>query len=547
MFGYSTSHGAGNHMKKNKTIATDRSPSFLASNGPWLLLGACVVLLVVYLLQSPRPYDDDNIGRYFMAQAAEYNPAYFVDSWGRPLAILFFYLPAKFGYWVCAWTTLVLTIGTTVLTYLAARTSNREWSWLAIPLLVFQPLFFMTGWSLCTEPLAAFCLALGMYFFYREQSLLAALAWSLAPLARTELTLILPIFAIQFFLQKKYWPILVLGTGLVLYQIAGMVIKGDPLFLWTTAGSFGHGLYANGPFDHYFKRFIFIVGPIVFVLMLIQLVTDVRRLRLNIVNASVVLVFAMHVYFYWKGNVASIGFLRHFVAISPLMALYALNGFRTAFDNRPETEGDRRIWVTIAAAGAAVIVLSFYSFELVGHYFLSDQKEHVKFFITAGFTAIFLMHQYIRFRSSFFVHIAALYVLAMSAVYFLAKEKPWKLAPEHVAVRQFTDFYHERYKGQVDKTAVVHPWFHFFDDSNYYLLNMSEPNPVNAHYVKMRSENLDTLPVGSIVAWDSHYSWRLESNVQQDSILNDSRFKLVRQFVSTDRKFGMLVFEKIKM
>jgi hypothetical protein len=63
----------------------------------------------------------------------------------------------------------------------------------------------------------------------------------------------------------------------------------------------------------------------------------------------------------------------------------------------------------------------------------------------------------------------------------------------------------------------------------------------------MRSENLAALPVGSVVAWDSHYSWRLESNVQQDSILNDPRFKLVQQFVSTDRKFGMLVFEKIKM
>lgn len=534
-------------MKKNKSVVREQRPSFLITHGAWMLIAASALLLVVYLLLSPRPYDDDNIGRYFMAQAAAYHPAYFIDSWGRPLAILFFYLPAKFGYWVCSWTTLVLTIGTIVLTYLAAKESKREWAWLAVPLLAFQPLFFMTGWSLCTEPLAAFCLALGMYCFYRNMPMAAALAWSLAPLARTELTLILPIFAIQFFLKKRYWPILVLGTGLVLYQVAGMIIKGDPLFLWTTAGSFGHGLYANGPFDHYFKRFIFIVGPVVFVLLIVQLVTDLRRLRISILNTSIILVFVMHVYFYWKGNVASIGFLRHFVAISPLMALYALDGFGTTFDNRPETESDRRVWVMLATVGASVTVLSFYSFELIGHYFLSEQKEYVKFFIVAGFAGIFLIYQFVRFRSPGVVKMAAFYVFGMSTVYFLTKEKPWKLAPEHVAVRQFTDFYHETYKGRVDKTAVVHPWFHFFDDSNYYLLNMTEPNPVNEKYVKMRTENLDALPVGSVVAWDSHYSWRLESNVQQDSILNDPRFKLVQQFVSTDRRFGMLVFEKIKM
>ncbi len=533
-------------MKKTKKVvekplSSPQDPPF-GKYGVWFLLAGVAVILVYYIVHSPRPYDDDNIVRYFMAQAAPSNPWYFVNAWGRPLAILFFLGPSLLGYWYCATATLILTLGTITVTYLAAKQSGRDHAWLSVAFLSFQPLFLITGYSLCTEPLAAFCLALGLFFYYRGQHTGAALTWSLAPLARMELTLILPILAVQFLHQKKYVQIVLLGTGLALYQAAGMAITGDPLFLWTSAGSFGHGLYPNGPFDHYFKRFIFIVGPIIFSFIVVQLILDTRHRKLNIINTSLVLIFCLHVYFYWKGNVASIGFLRHFVAVSPMMALYALDGFNSAFDQQQKTEKDRRIWVTLALLFVALITLVYYSYELVGDYFVSDQKEHVKFLLVIGLVSFFSLFQFVKVRSTAFVRYAAIYALAGSAVYTLAKERPLALAPEHQAVKEFHAVFVSEYKGKVQKIMVTHPWFFFFDKSNDYLAHKPGWN-----YVSMRTENLDNLPVGSLVVWDSHYSWRLRNDVQQEAMLNDSRFSLLRQFVSTDRRFGILLFEKVKM
>jgi hypothetical protein len=533
-------------MKNTKKLAerpASRSQEVsLGRHGPWFLLVGLAVILIYYLLHSPKPYDDDNIGRYFMTQAAPSKPEFFVNAWGRPLAILFFLGPSYLGYWYCASATLLLTLGTITLTYLAAKRSGRNYAWLSIPFLGLQPLFLSTGFSLCTEPLAAFCLALGLFFHYRNQETGAALAWSLAPLARTELALLLPIFAFDLFRRKQYVHILLLGTGLVLYQIAGMVITHDPLFLWTTAGSFGHGLYPNGPFDHYFKRFIFIVGPIVFTFMMVQLVLDLRSRKISLINSSIVLIFCMHVYFYWKGNVASIGFLRHFVAISPLMALYALDGFNSAFDHRLDTDKVRRLWVTIALLFVVLVTLTYYSFDLVGDYFVSEQKEFLKFFLVGGAALVFGIFQFQKVRSLAFLQFILLYVVLGSAAYTLAKEKPLTLQPEHQTVREFYDVFVREYKKDAPKVMVSHSWFFFFDNANDYL-----PDAPGWKYVRMRTENLDSLPVGSLVVWDSHYSWRLTNNVQQEAMLNDKRFRMIRQFISTDRKFGILLFEKISM
>jgi len=509
----------------------------LTPNSILILCAGLSALIVYYMINSPRPYDDDNIGRYFMAQASWVKPEFFINSWGRPMAILFFVLPAQLGYWFCASATAFLTLGTMFFTYKAAQHVDKELSWMAIPLLVLQPIFLVTSYSLCSEPLAAFFFSWGISCYYEKKWIQAAVLLSLVPLGRTELTLLLPFFAAVYLKEKKYYQMLFLGLGLVLYQLAGMVMTGDALFLLTTAKSAGHGLYPNGPFDHYFKRFIFIVGPSIFALLVIGLLQDLRRKRYTILNTCLVFIFCTHVYFYWKGNVASIGFLRHFVAVAPLIALWAMEGLRDWLDPKDE----EKKWILIGLALAAVITLVFYSFDLIGDYFLSDNKDYFKFLLVLGMLLLFVLRQYVNLSGLFWGRLMLGFVVLSAALYIFIKEKPLQLAPEHQTVKTFHSYYVSQFKDKNPTLMVTHPWFQFFDDFNYYIRS-DEKN-----YPKMRKENLDSLPVGSLIAWDSHYSWRLESNVQQDDLTKDSRFKLLQQFVSPDRKFGILLFEKSKM
>lgn len=530
---------------KSRKMASTANPLNRADTGNFELSGRTIALLLAgfatvtayWMIQSPRPYDDDNIGRYFMAQAAMTKPEYFLNIWGRPLAIIFFLLPSQLGYWYCAAATALLSVGTCYFTYRAAQASGKSNAWLALIFVAFQPMFFITGYSLCTEPLAAFFLAVGLYYYYKKNWVVSALLLSLMPLGRTELVLILPIFAIAFFREKQYWPILLMGTGLALYQIAGMIATGDILYLLTVSKSgFGHGLYQNGPFEHYFQRFIFIVGPVLFVFILLQLIHDIQRRDVNVINISCLLIFGIHVYFYWKGNVASIGFLRHFVGIAPILALWALDGANTWFNDRVNRQTS-----LITLMAIAVLTLIYYSFDLIGDYFLSQQKDYLKFSIVLLLALLFVLQDYLNFTGRFFRKLMLISAAAGTVVYTFIKEPPLQLAPEHQTVKNFQKYFEENLKTQSPRTMIAHPWFFFFDDFNYYAKEYADGN-----YLEMRKEKMSELPVGGLVVWDTHYSWRLSSNVQQDDLTKNPDYKFIQQFVSTDRKFAIYVFEKIK-
>ena len=527
---------------RNSKIISD---SFeLSEKQVWVILGMVGAVLFYWLINSPRPYDDDSINRYFMAQAALAKPEFILNFWGRPLAILFFALPAQAGYWYCAALTAVLTIGTCYFIYKAAVAAGLQNAWLAIIFSVAQPFFFITGFSLCTEPLAAFFLAWGLFWFFRKNWTGSAIVLSMVPLARSELVLILPIFAWLLYKEKKYIAILLLGVGLMLYQAAGMIAAGDMLYLLTASKSFSHGLYANGPFDHYFQRFIFISGPIVFVFMLLQLSHDLKNKNITVVNFSVIIVFAAHVYMYWKGNVGHAGFLRHFVAVSPAMALMALQGFNHWFKSGHEKE---RMFNTIILIALTALILVYYSVELFGSFSVVNpatggaSPEYSKFLWALLVLFFFVLNQFLKIQGKESKLAMMTAVVIGSCWYTLSKEKPLQLAPEQQAVRNCYDYFNQNLKEKSPKTMVAHSWFFFYDNYNYYVVPQGE-----GAYAEMRKEKLSELPVGGIVLWDSHYSWRLSSDVQQDDLVKNPNFKLQQQFISSDRRFAMYVFEKIK-
>jgi Gpi18-like mannosyltransferase len=506
-----------------------------------LILAGITIFIFIYLYLSPRPYDDDNLGRYFMAQAAIDKPEYFFNMWGRPLAIIFFLLPSQLGYWFCAVATAMLSIGTCFFTYKAAYAAGFKNPWIGLIFVAFQPLFLITSYSLCAEPLAAFTLSLGLYHYYRNQDNASAMALSLMPLARTEMVVLLPIFALAYIKRKKYLPIILSGIGLLIFQIAGMIHTGDLFFLLTAVSGFGHGLYQNGPFSHYFERFIFIIGPVVFTFLLLKLIHDIRNKEISILNTGMILIFFLQVYFYWKGNVASIGFLRHFVSVSPIMALLALEGFNRWAESSQSIQKSK--WLNPAVIFVvSVMVLIYYAFDLIGDYFISNEKDYLKFIIILGILLFSVVKEVLEINWLFIKKLMFYFIIVITPIYVIIKEKPLQLAPEQQTVKQFQIYYNKNFKDKVPMTMVAHPWFFFFDDFNYFRYDYR-----SHHYMEMRSEKLDSLAVGSLIAWDSHYSWRLSQNVQLDQLKNDTaNFQYRNEFVSSDRKFAIYLFEKVK-
>ncbi len=526
-------------MKKKQQEKPATGLEEISEKSVFLILALLGAVLAYYIVNSPRPYDDDNIGRYFMAQTAFSQPSFFLDVWGRPLCILLFSLPAQIGYVACEIVTAVLSLFTVYWTYRAARAAGLRYAWTALFFVFFQPLFLSTSYSLCAEPIAAFFMALSLFFYYSNKTWQAALVLSFAPLARTELAILLPLFGLVFLKDKKFIAFLLLGTGLLVYQISGMIVKGDPLFLVTASQSFASA-YQNGPWDHYFLRYVFIVGPVVLTLMFLQFADEIRSRRINILSISTLLLFAFHVVMYWKGSGIVVGFLRHFVAIVPMVGLLALSGLNVFLQGEMQSRKSGIAAIVISCA----LTFFYWNFELVGDYYPSKEEEYSKFFIVFGIGILWALRHYLAFDGMRSKNVMVVMVVILCTIFTLSNAKPLKLAPEHQTVKNCYAYFKEHYKDRVPKFVWGHAWFPFFDDFNYYREDLYEAKG----YVKMRKENLKDLPLGSIVIWDSHYSWRLSSNVQlQEDLVSNPDFRPVQQFISPDQKFAIYVFEKIKV
>jgi len=59
-------------------------------------------------------------------------------------------------------------------------------------------------------------------------------------------------------------------------------------------------------------------------------------------------------------------------------------------------------------------------------------------------------------------------------------------------------------------------------------------------------KSLDESLKGTIVIWDSHYSYRPEykNDTKLEYLQNNPNYKLLNQFMSQDRRFAAFIFEK---
>ena len=85
-----------------------------------------------------------------------------------------------------------------------------------------------------------------------------------------------------------------------------------------------------------------------------------------------------------------------------------------------------------------------------------------------------------------------------------------------------------------------HTFIPFYNDKYY------RESPGN--FKRLISENLKNAGQGSIVIWDSHYSYRpkdMKNDVQLEVLKNNPGYKLLKNVNSSDGRFASFVFEKV--
>lgn len=529
--------------------ASKESPAPEPADGPsalpaLLLCAALGLLYAVYAYLSEGAFNDDDIARFFNTRGALGRPREFIDLWNRPGFVLVYVLPAQLGYWAVELTTVAITTLTAWFSYTAARAFGLRPAWLAAGLAGLMPFVLLLSFSALTEPLAACLLAAALTAWARGRLTLSAGLVALLPLARTELALLLGVWGLALLLRRHWRGLFLLPLGLFLWNAAGWYFTGRPL--WLLGAIFPENaprLYDAVELWHYPKGFIFIVGPVVFGLLLVGLVVECWRMfvelstswqRFLLIAGSFCLVSAAYIYlsaYSTTGQAA--GFLRHFVSLAPLMALLALRGFEVWL--RPK--GRHGVVALGVLALACWLCYRYLSVELVGSHFLGQEVEHAKLALVGGLTVILLARMLVptlaRGRQA--VTWLALLVLAGHASYATSHVDPIPLTEEQEMIRELADWYAA--SGLADRPTLCNQvWFHLFTGRDWL---DKEETPF------LKNASMAAAEPGTIAIWESHYGHRLHGDVSLDDLNEARAWRTLRAFSSPDGRRLAAVYEKL--
>lgn len=297
---------------------------------PFFFIGIYLLAEFVWYMLTDSPWDDDCVTRFYKTKQAIADPSSFLSRWTRPLFVILYFIPFQISKHFI----LLMPIYTAISVYFLYRACLKiklPNTWLVVPFVLFQAYFYGTTRSSLAEPLAAIIICFGFYFLVEKKWLWFALIGGLLPLARLELSLLLIPWGLLMLKEKQWKYLLLLGLPTLLWNFGGTLLNGDPLWLYTeTFGTdSGENRYGNTTFQHYFLRYIFVTGPVIFYFMLIGFFQDLFKRKINMfIHVQFLIGFFVYVLFSWKLSLGqAAGFLRHLIVLAPLVAVLALNGF----------------------------------------------------------------------------------------------------------------------------------------------------------------------------------------------------------------------------
>jgi hypothetical protein len=334
--------------------------------------------------------------------------------------------------------------------------------------------------------------------------------------------------------------ILLLAWTPIVLALIGWASTGNMMWMLDDMRRIGMNVKVpHRPFWHYFQTYIFMVGPVTLALFMVGYWTFIDALRSEAGKARFhgFLFFTFTTMWVWAvisawdvpDFGANPGHWRYLLSIAPLTAIYAGIGLNRMF------EMPKRGYAAGMLALLAVLTLLFLSKESNG-FILGEKAEYIKLFVVAAVAVLFLLFAYARaFNGAVFVGL----LLLASIGYTLKAEKPRLLEPEGAAMKEVAAWYTSQ-PADFQKRPLYgnHVLLKYFAD-----IDINDKNRDQS----MQLSTLAKAPAGSVVIWDSHYgNSQFGGDVPQQFFENNQDYKFLKQVVSSDQRFGALVFEKLR-
>lgn len=498
----------------------------------WIVIPVFAVIYFISGRYSQGFYQDDEISQFLNMLQFWSDPSCILGNNPKPGYKIFMVLPALLGYEPVLLMNSLIASVTVYFTYRLLKIYEVPNAIFGALLLAVQPLFFDLSFRCYSEIFTSLLIIFFLITYKKEKYIFSGLILGYIFTVRQEIAILCLIVGIMFLFKKKFRAFIAIGIFPLLYNILGFLKTGSITFVWDEMKQVSGLQYNTQGVLHYFKVYIFIVGPISLVLFLegfFGFFSDLKKLKLYINKyllfyLTFVIIFLVQIYTMWNSG-PNPGNWRYLLHISPICAFFATVGLNNLADKKFKPLH------YIVSLLLLVLTLAFLSYKSDGFKLLTE-SDYTK--------VIFLL---IFFAISFFIkkenlQNMAFVLLLLAATYLAVDFTPKKLSPENLAVKSTAEYLNS---GEyITRPCLTNNSLFMFYSEGY------KKNPKNFNSINLK--NLSAATPGTIIMWDSHYGYRPEwkSDVPLDTLeKNQSSYKLIKQIPSTDRRFSTFVFEKL--
>jgi hypothetical protein len=503
----------------------------------WIVIPIMTIVYYMVSRYSVGFYQDDEVAQYINMLQFWSDPWVILGNNPKPGYKIFTVLPALISYDAVLIVNSLFAALAVYFTYVLIKAYNIGYAFFGALILAFQPLFFDLSFRSYSEIFTALLIVLFLLLYRREKFFYSALLCGYIFTVRQEIAILLMILAVIFFRKKDYMAILGLLIFPLLYNILGFFKTGDIMFVLTEMQKVAGLNYKSQGLLHYFKVYIFIVGPVclsLFLLGVFGFIGDTKNYKAYIKKYALLYIIFVSVFatqmMTMINDGPNPGNWRYLLHISPVCAIFATIGL----NNLSDITFRRAHYIITGILAFAVLV--FLSRTTDG-FMLTDKEDFSKIAVVAVFFVLTLMLW--SDNKIAYLNKLSVSLIILAVVSFFWNYEPRKLSPENLTVKEIA--------GYIDNPATPkaevltnHSFISFYSGAY-----KSSPNS----FKSLNLKNLEAAPKGSLIVWESHYGYRPEwgSDVQAEKLQSDSAsYKLLKQFVSADRRFGSFVFEKQK-
>lgn len=530
---------------------------FPLAPAPFCALAVLALSATAALLSSGVYYDDD-LAHYLIARFSWQHPELLLDTWGRPAFTLLYAPAAALGFVPARLFSALLLAATALAAARLAELHGVRRPWLAVLLVGLQPELLRQGFSTLTELVFALLLTLALIAARQERWAPMALAAGWLPLARYESLPLVAAFGLLLLARRRWGLVPLLAAPLLLQngfhalregQPALLLFPLDQLFgLRASAPSFDYGL---GDPLYYLQRAPEAYGAAIFALCVLGML----RVRFGLLQASVLITVAVLCFSYWRLTEAGVaGYVRHLAVVAaPVGVLAALGAERIA-----ERPAQRWRLVALAALGAglalwlggrgmfagALVALVAALAPIMATRARSQTTAQSPRKRKTDLDATPLQasesertnlepSRWPLLRELDPSTVLAIAVAALAIVSAPLAVRPFELNNEQrVALEAGRWLRDNNHSEQL--VLGSHIWL-----QHGAALDPFEP----ARFRNITPDELAAAPVGTVVAWDSHYSHRLVWRTPLELLQDPARFQPLKSWQEAD--FQLYLFEKV--